>query len=131
MALLMIVGMRKQVSLLSRAGQLDDFFLSAYTFGSKRLPPACGRRNGMGADSSISRNSKWEERTGKNWRWGEIRSQGCKGKNNKGKEREGQCAGKSEVGVEHRKEIEGFHLPTASLCLSAQRVIKEPANGVP
>lgn len=54
-----------------------------------------------------------------------------KGKNNKGKEREGQCVGVSEVGVEHKKEIEGFHLPTASLCLSAQRVIKEPANRVP
>lgn len=53
------------------------------------------------------------------------------GKNNKGKEREGQCVGVSEVGVEHKKEIEGFHLPTASLCLSAQRVIKEPANRVP
>lgn len=54
-----------------------------------------------------------------------------KGKNNKGKEREGQCVGVSEVGVEHKKEIEGFHLPTASLCLSAQQVIKEPANRVP
>lgn len=37
----------------------------------------------------------------------------------------------SEVGVEQKKEIEGFHLPTASLRLSAQRVIKEPANRVP
>lgn len=39
--------------------------------------------------------------------------------------------GGCEVGVEHKKEIEGFHLPTASLCLSAQQVIKEPANRVP
>lgn len=53
------------------------------------------------------------------------------GKNNKGKERQHQCAGMSEVGVEHKKEIEGFHLPTASLFLSAQRVIKESANTVP
>lgn len=43
---------------------------------------------------------------------------------------EGQRGGLSEVGVEHKKEIEGFHLATASLCLSAQRVIKEAANRV-
>ena len=35
------------------------------------------------------------------------------------------------MGVEHKKEIEGFHLPTASLRLSAQQVIKEAANRVP
>lgn len=43
--------------------------------------------------------------------------------------------GKADVrggeGGEDKKEIEGFHLPTASLCLSAQQVIKEPANRVP
>lgn len=71
----------------------------------------------------------------KHWRgeeiWRKKKGKSVRGKNNKGKEREGQCAGMSEVGVEHKKEIEGFHLPTASLCLSAQRVIKEPANRVP
>lgn len=36
-----------------------------------------------------------------------------------------------EVGVRHQKEIGGFHLPAASLRLSAQRVIKDPANRVP
>lgn len=45
-------------------------------------------------------------------------------------EGEGRHAGLSEVGVEHKKEIEGFHLPTATVCLSAQRVIKEAANRV-
>lgn len=48
-------------------------------------------------------------------------------KNGKGRGRRG---GQSEVGVEHKKEIEGFHLATASLCLSAQRVIKEAASRV-
>lgn len=43
---------------------------------------------------------------------------------------EGRRGRPSEVGVEHKKEIEGFHLATASLCLSAQRVIKEAANRV-
>lgn len=43
---------------------------------------------------------------------------------------DGRRGGPSEVGVEHKKEIEGFHLATASLCLSAQRVIKEAANRV-
>lgn len=43
---------------------------------------------------------------------------------------EGRHGGQSEVGVEHKKEIEGFHLATASLCLSAQCVIKEAANRV-
>lgn len=50
-----------------------------------------------------------------------------KEKNGGGPERGRVC----EVGVEHEKEIEGFHLPTASLRLSAQRVIKDQANRVP
>lgn len=43
---------------------------------------------------------------------------------------EGRRGGLREVGVEHKREIEGFHLATASLCLSARRVIKEEANRV-
>lgn len=83
----------------------------------------------MGVNNSISGRKSRKCERGKTLE--EKEREVNKGKNNKGKEREGQCVGVSEVGVEHKKEIEGFHLPTASLCLSAQRVIKEPANRVP
>lgn len=44
------------------------------------------------------------------------------------KRRGGRRAG---VGVELQTEIEGFHLPTASLCLAARPVIKEAASRAP
>lgn len=56
-----------------------------------------------------------------------VKKKKKKEKNGGGPERGRVC----EVGVEHEKEIEGFHLPTASLRLSAQRVIKDQANRVP
>lgn len=96
-------------------GQSDGVWLSEPTIHRGRA----GRRPAEGKEGRETRRST-------NTGGGQINKGGQN--TTKVKRREGRSAG---VGVELQTEIEGFHLPTASLCLSARPVIKEAAGRAP